>query len=105
MNAKLEESARAEFDDILHERKVVRGLNELDRLVGEAKLRRENGEGANSVPYVELLTPLLPFVGTDSRQGAYFDGERALPGASSTDSSKSAVVSGNSDARSAEKEY
>ncbi|EZF28676.1 hypothetical protein H101_07644 [Trichophyton interdigitale H6] len=50
LNAKLEESARAEFDDILHERGVVRGLNELDRLVGEAKLRRENGEGASSVP-------------------------------------------------------
>ncbi|EGD97295.1 MIND kinetochore complex component Nnf1 [Trichophyton tonsurans CBS 112818] len=50
LNAKLEESARAEFDDILHERGVVRGLNELDRLVGEAKLRRENGEGSSSVP-------------------------------------------------------
>ncbi|OAL68789.1 MIND kinetochore complex component Nnf1 [Trichophyton violaceum] len=68
LNAKLEESARAEFDDILHERKVVRGLNELDRLVGEAKLRRENGEGANSVPahtltakelYQAHLAPIL----------------------------------------------
>ncbi|KAK2864997.1 hypothetical protein FQN49_004005 [Arthroderma sp. PD_2] len=49
LNAKLEESAKAEFDDILHERGVVRGLNELDRLVGEAKHRRENGEGADSV--------------------------------------------------------
>ncbi|KDB20515.1 hypothetical protein H109_07520 [Trichophyton interdigitale MR816] len=55
LNAKLEESARAEFDDILHERGVVRGLNELDRLVGEAKLRRENGEGASSVPAHTLM--------------------------------------------------
>ncbi|EFE44076.1 hypothetical protein TRV_01150 [Trichophyton verrucosum HKI 0517] len=68
LNAKLEESARAEFDDILHERGVVRRLNELDRLVGEAKLRRENGEGANSAPahtltakelYQAHLAPIL----------------------------------------------
>ncbi|KAM5472809.1 putative tyrosinase [Microsporum audouinii] len=68
LNAKLEESARAEFDDILRERGVVRGLNELDRLVGEAKLRRENGEGADTVPahtltakelYQAHLTPIL----------------------------------------------
>ncbi|PGH32531.1 kinetochore protein NNF1 [[Emmonsia] crescens] len=50
LNAKLEESARAEFDDVLREREVVRGLNELDRLVGEARLRRDNGEGEASVP-------------------------------------------------------
>ncbi|KAM5479755.1 putative tyrosinase [Microsporum canis] len=61
LNAKLEESARAEFDDILRERGVVRGLNELDRLVGEAKLRRENGEGADTVPYV-LKTVLFYFL-------------------------------------------
>lgn len=45
LNAKLEESARAEFDDVVRERDVVRRLNELDRLVGEARLRKENGEG------------------------------------------------------------
>ena len=45
LNAKLEESARAEFADILKEREVIEGLNELDRLVGEAKTRKENGEG------------------------------------------------------------
>ncbi|EEQ86482.1 hypothetical protein RJZ56_001061 [Blastomyces dermatitidis] len=50
LNAKLEESARAEFEDVLREREVVKGLNELDRLVGEARLRRENGEGEASVP-------------------------------------------------------
>ncbi|EEH16166.1 hypothetical protein PABG_06253 [Paracoccidioides brasiliensis Pb03] len=50
LNAKLEESARAEFEDVLREREVVRGLNELDRLVGEARVRRENGEGEASMP-------------------------------------------------------
>ncbi|KKK23104.1 spindle pole protein [Aspergillus rambellii] len=43
LNAKLEESAKAEFEDILAERDAVRQLNELDRLVGEAKLRRDSG--------------------------------------------------------------
>jgi kinetochore protein NNF1 len=55
LNAKLEESAKAEFDDIMREKDAVRGLNELDRLVGEAKLRRENGEGQSVVAYVVVL--------------------------------------------------
>ncbi|OJJ44874.1 hypothetical protein ASPZODRAFT_17790 [Penicilliopsis zonata CBS 506.65] len=42
LNAKLEESASAEFQDIIAERDAVRQLNELDRLVGEARLRKEN---------------------------------------------------------------
>lgn len=50
LNTKLEQSAQAEFEDILKERDAVRGLNELDRLVGEAKLRQKNGEGENPVP-------------------------------------------------------
>lgn len=56
LNAKLEESARAEFAEILEERGVVRGLNELDRLVGEARFRRESRgeedgeEGEGNVP-------------------------------------------------------
>ncbi|KAL1956350.1 hypothetical protein VTO42DRAFT_7433 [Malbranchea cinnamomea] len=45
LNAKLEESARAEFAEILQERDVIRGLNELDRLIGEARLRKENNSG------------------------------------------------------------
>ncbi|KAJ9265320.1 hypothetical protein DTO195F2_1932 [Paecilomyces variotii] len=49
LNAKLEESAKAEFDEIMREKDAVRGLNELDRLVGEAKLRMENGEEGNVV--------------------------------------------------------
>ena len=44
MNAKLEESAKAEFEDIVRERDAVAQLNELDRLVGEARLRRDNHE-------------------------------------------------------------
>jgi len=41
--AKIEESAKREFEDILAEREVVRGLNELERLVGEAGRRRREG--------------------------------------------------------------
>ncbi|KAL5355433.1 putative MIND kinetochore complex component Nnf1 [Aspergillus floccosus] len=68
LNAKLEESAKAEFEDILRERDAVRQLNELDRLVGEAKFRRENGQGdgdfaPHTLPPDELyrahLTPYL----------------------------------------------
>ncbi len=44
LNAKLEESAKAEFDDILVERDAISQLNELDRLVGEAKARRQRAE-------------------------------------------------------------
>ncbi|EBA27249.1 hypothetical protein KXW98_008051 [Aspergillus fumigatus] len=56
LNAKLEESAKAEFDDILHERDAVRHLNELDRLVGEARHRRDNGQGESRVA-PHTLTP------------------------------------------------
>ncbi|KAL4801567.1 Nnf1-domain-containing protein [Aspergillus unguis] len=45
LNAKLEESAKAEFEEILVERDAIAQLNELDRLVGEARVRRENGNG------------------------------------------------------------
>ena len=48
MNAKLEESAKAEFEDIVQERDAVGQLNELDRLVGEAKFRRDNNETGES---------------------------------------------------------
>ncbi|KAK2738497.1 hypothetical protein FQN57_007012 [Myotisia sp. PD_48] len=50
LNAKLEESATAEFEDILHERNVIQGLNELDRMVGEARHRRANDSGVESRP-------------------------------------------------------
>lgn len=39
----VEERARREFDEILKERDVVAGLNELERLVAEAKGRKERG--------------------------------------------------------------
>ena len=41
LNAKLEESAKAEFEEIIAERDAVNHLNELDRLVGEARSRKE----------------------------------------------------------------
>ncbi|KAL4938592.1 hypothetical protein BDV06DRAFT_215002 [Aspergillus oleicola] len=55
LNAKLEESAKAEFEDILVERGAIAQLNELDRLVGEARVRRERveekkGEGEGTIP-------------------------------------------------------
>lgn len=55
LNAKLEESAKAEFEEILEERDAVRHLNDLDRLVAEAKVRKEKekGEGgASGIAYV-----------------------------------------------------
>lgn len=68
LNAKLEEGARAEFADIVRERDAVGLLNELDRMVGEARARRDgrvNGEGEGEgagegeiayVPFVVLFT-------------------------------------------------
>jgi kinetochore protein NNF1 len=55
----LEESAKAEFEEILAERDAIAQLNELDRLVGEARARRDaaaaaggNGNGEKErVPY------------------------------------------------------
>jgi kinetochore protein NNF1 len=45
----LEESAKAEFEDIVRERDAVRQLNELDRLMGEARYRRDHGQGQGDV--------------------------------------------------------
>ena len=57
LNAKLEESAKSEFAEILRERDVVRKLNDLDRLVGEARMRKqkaeEEGNGEGDPPYVQ----------------------------------------------------
>ncbi|KAL4747587.1 hypothetical protein BDW72DRAFT_196593 [Aspergillus terricola var. indicus] len=46
LNAKLEESAKAEFEEILAERDAIAQLNELDRLVGEARARRDGAAAA-----------------------------------------------------------
>lgn len=62
LNAKLEEGATAEFNEILKERDVIKGLNELDRLVGDARRRRDDGESESSVPYVCLFIWLYGFV-------------------------------------------
>lgn len=56
LNAKLEESATAEFNEIIKERDVIKGLNELDRLVGEARRRKSQGESESDVPYVFCQT-------------------------------------------------
>lgn len=39
----IEEKSRREYEEILGEKDVVCGLNELERLVGTAKARREGG--------------------------------------------------------------
>lgn len=43
ITTKVEASAKKEFDDIMVERDVVAGLNELERLVTEAKSRKDRG--------------------------------------------------------------
>lgn len=39
----IEEKSKREFEEILVEKDVVNGLNELERLIGTAKARREGG--------------------------------------------------------------
>ena len=45
----IEEKTRREFEDILVEKDVVNGLNELERLVGTARARKE-GSGKGVLP-------------------------------------------------------
>ena len=59
ITAKIEESAQREFEEILAERDVVRGLNELERVMGEAARRRR--EGVLDGPGVACVFPLSPF--------------------------------------------
>ena len=40
----IETRSRREFDEIMTEKDVVKGLNELDGLIAEAKRRRERKE-------------------------------------------------------------
>ncbi|KAL8705789.1 MAG: hypothetical protein Q9201_001135 [Fulgogasparrea decipioides] len=51
ITSKVEASAKKEFEEILIEREVVAGLNELERLVGEAKNRKESGVEAKEAPH------------------------------------------------------
>lgn len=43
--AQVEDKAKREFEEILGEKDVVAGLNELERLVGGARARKERGDG------------------------------------------------------------
>ncbi len=45
--------ARREFDDIMAERDVVAGLNELERLVAEARARKEREKEGGSEGGIE----------------------------------------------------
>ncbi|KAL8919943.1 MAG: hypothetical protein Q9208_006511 [Pyrenodesmia sp. 3 TL-2023] len=51
ITTKVEASAKKEFDDIMIERDVVAGLNELERLVAEARSRKERGVEAGEPPH------------------------------------------------------
>ncbi|KAL8907331.1 MAG: hypothetical protein Q9171_005904 [Xanthocarpia ochracea] len=51
ITTKVEASARKEFDDIMAERDVVAGLNELERLVAEAQSRKRNGVEVREPPH------------------------------------------------------
>ncbi|KAL8941196.1 MAG: hypothetical protein Q9211_001910 [Gyalolechia sp. 1 TL-2023] len=51
ITTKVEASAKKEFDDIMVERDVVAGLNELERLVAEARSRKERGVEAGEPPH------------------------------------------------------
>ncbi|KAL8674230.1 MAG: hypothetical protein Q9168_001354 [Polycauliona sp. 1 TL-2023] len=51
ITSKVEASAKKEFEDIMVEREVVAGLNELERLVAEAKSRQKNGVEVSEPPH------------------------------------------------------
>ncbi|KAL9587489.1 MAG: hypothetical protein Q9212_000191 [Teloschistes hypoglaucus] len=74
---KVEASAKKEFEEILIERDVVAGLNELERLVSEAKSRKERGveirEPPHTLPPERLyLAHLAPYL---QRTEMELDGE------------------------------
>ena len=50
----VESRSRREFDEILSEKNVVKELNELDRLIAEAKGRQEKGDAPFDQPYETL---------------------------------------------------
>ncbi|KAI4203672.1 MAG: hypothetical protein LQ350_001673 [Teloschistes chrysophthalmus] len=77
ITTKVEASAKKEFEEILIERDVVAGLNELERLVGEAKSRKERGveirEPPHTLPPERLyLAHLAPYL---QRTEMELDGE------------------------------
>lgn len=50
LNAKLEEGAKAEFEEIIAEREAVKHINELDRLIAEARIRKDNEAASGDGP-------------------------------------------------------
>lgn len=51
----IESKSRKEFEEIMQEKSVITGLNELDRLIREAKARRDGGEEAPAQAYDGML--------------------------------------------------
>ncbi|KAK3178745.1 hypothetical protein OEA41_000882 [Lepraria neglecta] len=72
----IEEKTRQEFEDILVEKDVVNGLNELERLVGTARARKEGGgkgvlpaEPPHTLPPQSLyLAHLAPYLTSTQSQ-------------------------------------
>ncbi|CAG7921910.1 unnamed protein product [Penicillium olsonii] len=58
LNAKLEANAKAEFEDIVAERDAIPHLNELDRLVNDAKVRKEQ-EAQHTEPQEHVVPHTL----------------------------------------------
>ncbi|CAG7992382.1 unnamed protein product [Penicillium salamii] len=80
LNAKLEANAKAEFEDIVAERDAIPHLNELDRLVNDAKARKEqeaeHSEPQEHVVYVECVLNLdcyfLFYLGLETNLPEFF---------------------------------
>ncbi|KAI9806248.1 MAG: hypothetical protein M1825_006363 [Sarcosagium campestre] len=75
MTQKMDELARSEFDDILRERNVIPSLNELDRLVADAKKRKarateeEDPIPPHTLPAEAILAAhLAPFLAQQQSQ-------------------------------------
>ncbi|KAJ6085984.1 Nnf1 [Penicillium sp. IBT 16267x] len=64
LNAKLEEGAKAEFEEIIAEREAVKHINELDRLVAEARIRKDKEGESGDEPQ-----PGNAYVSLRSREG------------------------------------
>ncbi|KAI9803692.1 MAG: hypothetical protein M1833_000604 [Piccolia ochrophora] len=75
MTEKMDELARSEFDDILKERNVIPSLNELDRLIAEARRRKARATGndepvpSHTLPPEDILSAhLAPFLAQQQSQ-------------------------------------
>lgn len=66
LNAKLEESAKSEFEEIITERRAIEHLNELDRLVGDARTRRDSEGDERRPENACVITTLERIIQSDA---------------------------------------